>query len=153
MKNRFLVLILVLWMAGFMASNNLWAADEPSKEGESHGSITLLPAQYGFVYGNGDKFQAHNWTKTGYVGGIKEFEQYYEVPAEDIKVWMEGHGLLDTDSSITRNDYETMIRVEKENVGFVNIEYEEFPKFYGTDGGVYYPFQTLSHSNLDRDLE
>ena len=136
-------LCLIAGAAGIMcfSARTLFAAGEKT-ESHAPGSIEILPAQYTFVYGDGDKFQAHNWTKTGYVGGAEEFKQHYETP-EDITIDIEGRGLLDEDPSMTRNDYFGSLLVKKDDFGFVQVEFKEFPKFYDTLCRLYPPLPTL----------
>src|SRR3989338_5647253 len=118
------------------------------------GSIDILPAQYIFVDRNVDKFRADHWMREGYSGGISDVKAAYKTP-QDVEVLMEGRGILDQDEAIGRNDYFGSILIKKENLGFVDVEFKEFPKYYDNRGGVYYPFEALGLSGLrlERDLE
>lgn len=109
-------------------------------------SITPEPIRYTAVKGDVEKYSAHHWRREGYVGGIKDFSLEEKLP-EDITVSMEGHALID------ENDMEGKIHIEKENFGFVHIEYEEFRKYYDGTGGVYYPFNIQQHNETDKILQ
>ena len=116
------------------------------------GTFELLPIRWAFVDDNEQKFRADHWIRDGYSGGVNYFESNYKTK-DDIHITMEGRGIFDEDPAITRNDYDGHLLIKKEDIGFIDVEFEEFPKYYDNRGGVYYPFRMFSGTNLDRELE
>ena len=148
MAKRFLFFgVLVLALA--FGAAPLRAEDAEVEEGdyEHRGTMTLLPLDYAFVEGDQHRYREHHWSQEGYEGGIEnfEFEEHY-IPA-GLSASVDGH------ARIRNNDYEVNALLEKEDFGYVKLEYEEFSKYYDDMGGVYGPFSALSPSTLNRELE
>jgi hypothetical protein len=114
--------------------------------------LDILPMHYALVDQNHRKFQADHWMRDGYAGGLNDATISYGTP-ENIEVLMEGRGILDQDTSITRNDYKGGILIRKKGLGFIDVSYKEFPKYYDSRGGIYHPFTMFSGMTVPRDLE
>jgi hypothetical protein len=82
--------------------------------------------------------------KEGWSGGLENFS-LQEKFGEDRTVTAEGHIIPN------QNDYKLAITLEKNDVGFVRVGFEEFRKYFSDVGGYYAPFATNSF-NLGRDL-
>jgi len=109
-------------------------------------SITPEPIRYAFINGDSEKFQAHHWMRDRYVGGVKEFSLIRRLPHK-VSAEIEGHAVVDD------NDLAGHISIERENFGFVTLDYQEFRKYFDGTGGVYRLFNTLPVNELDRGLE
>lgn len=140
MKSAWRVLILGLFLSG-----GILHAEEPAHQ--FSGSITPEPVQYAFVEGDRHKFRELNWTEEGYDGGFEHFQLEETYTPEDLKASVEGRAL------IKNNDYEVNALLEKEELGYVKLDYEEFSKYYDDSGGVYAPFYAFSPHSLGRELE
>lgn len=114
---------------------------------ESEVSITPAPLRFTSVSGDERKFEAHHWIKDNYVGGIKEFSLYSANPEEKISMVSEGHAFID------ENDLKGELEIEKEDFGFLHLDYKEFSRFYDNTGGAYRRFTTFKSANVDRELE
>lgn len=109
-------------------------------------SIEALPERYAFVNGDWKKFQAHQWMKNGYAGGVEDFSAELESP-EDLSVEAEGRALLD------QKDYAGAVHLKKGDDVFANFDFKQFPKYYSSEGGVYYPFRIFRDPKLNQELE
>jgi len=96
------------------------------------------------VSGNEQKFREHYWMKEGWSGGLENFS-LQEKFGEDRTVTAEGRIIPN------QNDYKLAITLEKNDLGFVRVGFEEFRKYFSDVGGYYAPFATNSF-NLGRDL-
>jgi hypothetical protein len=112
---------------------------------EADASVTFLPVRQVFVEGDHEKFQAHHWMKDGYTGGIKEFTARYDL-SDGTAVAAAGHALID------QNDLGAELSLHKDGLGFVELDFSEFRKYYDGTGGVYHRFITLSGSETDKEL-
>ena len=108
-------------------------------------AITVAPVRQIFVDGDEGKFRELHWTKTGYLGGISDFSARHGF-ANGIELQATGHAL------INQNDLGAGLRLEKEGLGFVNVDFTEFRKYFDNNGGVYHLFQVLNAPQTDHDL-
>ena len=108
-------------------------------------SVRLAPVRQVFVSGDKEKFRAHHWMKDGYTGGIEDFSGHYEFPDGTV-FSTEGHALID------QNDLGTELSLKKEGLGFVDLDYSEFRKYFEGTGGVHRRFATLQVNETDQDL-
>jgi hypothetical protein len=122
-------------------------AEEAVPVHEFTGTVTGVPMQYAFVEGDRHKFRELNWTEEGYDGGIEHFELKEKYLPEDLTAEVDGHAF------IKNNDFEVNALLEKKDLGYVKLSYDEFSKYYDDSGGVYYPFNVLSPHSLGRELE
>lgn len=110
--------------------------------------IETLPVSYALVNGDEDMFRAHNWRSNSYQGGIEKFSMRGE--NEGLIYRMDGRAILDDE------DFEAVALIKKENLGYVEFDFDQFRKYYETTGGVYHPFTSLNSPKLegwlDRDL-
>ncbi len=108
-------------------------------------SLELEPLRQVFVNGDEGKFRAHHWMSEGYAGGVKQFAMDYTLP-NGAQLTGEGHALID------QNDLGGEFSLTKEHLGFVNLEYSEFRKYFDNTGGTYHAFTALQHVDTDREL-
>lgn len=108
-------------------------------------SISLVPMRQVVIDGDRGKFRAHHWMKDGYVGGIKDASMHYESPGGTV-FSAEGHALID------ENDLGGELSLEREGLGFFQLEYDEFRKYYDNTGGSHRLFGTLQSNDTFRDL-
>ncbi len=108
-------------------------------------SLSILPLRQVFVQGDKEKFRAQHWMKDQYTGGVENLSARGTLP-NGVEYSSEGHAIVD------QNDFGGAFRIKKENLGFVNLDFKEFRKYYDTSGGVYSRFSTFPVTQLDRDL-
>ncbi len=108
-------------------------------------SVTLAPARYVHVRGDHDKFQAHHWVPRGYDGGIKDLSVEHTFPDGTV-FSTESHAL------IGNNDFSADFSLKKDGLGFFNLDYSEFRKYYDPTGGVYYRFSAFRSNDTLKDL-
>ncbi len=108
-------------------------------------SLTALPLRYAFVSGDAGKFSAHHWMPAGYLGGVKDFSGHVTL-SNGVEVSGDGHAIIDA------NDIGTELAIKKDGVGFFNLDYAAFRKYYDNTGGTYYRFGTLSGVDTFKDL-
>lgn len=110
-------------------------------------SISLLPVRSVFVSGDKSKFRAHHWmTSDGYAGGVKDLSLRH--------VFQDGTELeADSHAIINDNDLGADFSLKKEHVGFFDLGYTEFRKYYGAVGGAYYRFPALPGITTQKRLE
>ncbi len=109
-------------------------------------SISLAPIRQAVVRGDEDKFRAHRWMREGYVGGLTELSLQYAFP-DGTALSAESRALID------QNDLGADFSLQKESLGFFNLDYSEIRKYYDKTGGVYYPFSTFRSSDTFKELE
>lgn len=108
-------------------------------------SVTLAPIRQVFVDGDEGKFRAHHWMKEGYTGGIKEFSLHHAL-ANGLVVSSEGHALID------QNDIATELLIKKDQMGFIELNFTEFRKYYDDTGGSHRRFATLQTNDTFKEL-
>ncbi len=123
-----------------LSSQLLFGADDEPKF-----SSEVLPAQFAFVQGDFEKFQAHHWMAKDYVGGVKDYSIEYGDP-EQMSSAIDGRAILGN------GDYASSFSMEKKNAWSTHFNYDQFRKYYSGRGGVYYPFTRFSGVDLDREL-
>ena len=96
------------------------------------------------VSGDERKFREHAWMKDGVHAGLQSFF-VRERPTADSTVTFEGRFLP------AEEDFQFDLRYDRANVGFINVGFEQYQKYYDDSGG-FYPFVQPVLS-LDRDLE
>lgn len=108
-------------------------------------AISVLPVRYSFVDGDAEKFRAHHWMKDGYVGGLEDFSAHFTMP-DGTTVSSEAHALID------QNDLGASLSIKKDRLGFVDLDFAEFRKYYDGTGGVHRRFSTLQVNETDKAL-
>ena len=108
-------------------------------------SLELVPLRQVFVHGDEGKFRAQHWMSEGAAGGVKQFSLDYTLP-DGTQFTGEGHALID------QNDLGGAFSLKKEKLGFVNLDFSEFRKYFDNNGGVYRRFTDLQHVDVDREL-
>ena len=83
--------------------------------------------------------------KETYVGGVKDASAQLTL-SNGVAISAQGHALID------QHDVGADVSVKKDGLGVVNVDYDEFRKYYDKTGGTYYRFGTLSASDTFRDL-
>ncbi len=96
------------------------------------------------VDGNERKFREHWWTKDGWGGGVQS-ALWQERFGENGKIIAEGRVLEPA------HDYGIKLSVEKPDLGFARVGYDQFRRYFDDTGGYYEPFGAQPFS-LDRDL-
>lgn len=87
------------------------------------------------VNGDADDFRAHRWMSDGTSFGIRDFI-FQDEDAAGVRVEFRGHALNEGDVGVELN-------LRKDDLGFLNMEYELFRKYFDNTGGVYYLFTTF----------
>ncbi len=136
---------MLCWTLGGILGVSLWLPSRLAEAADPEVSLSLEPIRYAFVNGDRDKFSAHHWMKDNYVGGVKEFSFDYAL-ADGTQLSAESHALID------QNDLGADVSLKKDSLGFFNLGYSEFRKYYDKTGGVYYPFTTLRSNDTFKDL-
>lgn len=108
-------------------------------------SITLAPVRQIMVDGDKEKFRAHHWMKDGYTGGVQDFSAQYVFP-DGTQFSSRGHALID------QNDLGAALSLKKEDLGFIDLDYSEFRKYFEGTGGVHRRFTTLQVNETDKEL-
>lgn len=110
--------------------------------------VSLLPFQYAAVSGDYEKFQAHQWIPAGYTGGLNLLT--FEQENEEKGITGEVHAR----SLIGPSDFAGEVRIDKEGLGYILFEFEQFRKYFSDRGQVYHPLGSspVSGADLDREL-
>ncbi|MBF0489034.1 MAG: hypothetical protein HQL15_00265 [Candidatus Omnitrophica bacterium] len=105
-------------------------------------SVTVAPVQYASVNGSVAKFRALNWTKDGGDAGISDITFLKQIN-KDISIEAEGSAFLKTNNNTGH------LLLKKDDLAFLQIDYNAFRKYYDGTGGVYpYEINTSSTSDL-----
>lgn len=112
---------------------------------EITGSFTP-ETRYAFVDGSIDDFNAHHWMNEGWDMGVRDFHFQSEDIGNGFALWNDGR-LLPGNA-----DYLYEIEVKKEDVGYVDFEFEQFRKYYDNAGGVNPAFTRLRYNDSGREL-
>ena len=99
-------------------------------------SVTLLPVRQAIVDGDREKFRAHHWMNDNYAGGIQDFSARHTF-RDGTAFSAEGHALIDA------NDLGTELSVKKDGLGFADLDFSEFRKYFEGTGGAYRRFSAL----------
>lgn len=142
-KSKLGITVVVLWMSLVFCASHGFAADSPS----SNTSVPLKvePFRYAAVNGYRQLFEAHHWMDSHYSGGINSAEWETKLPY-DLQLRTDGHAIFG------QNDYSAFARMDKEDKGYIQFDYQEFKKYYGNRGGYFSEFTSLSSPSLGREL-
>jgi mono/diheme cytochrome c family protein len=94
--------------------------------------------------GDEHKFREHFWMKEGFHAGLQNF-YIQERPSPDSTLTLEGRLFPD------ERDIRLALRYDRANIGFIDVGFDQYRKYYDDSGG-FYPF-TQPFFSLDRDLE
>ncbi len=114
----------------FAGVGNGLAAEAPTNTQNVEMSITADPARYTFVKGDASKFRALHWEDNGFAFGAKDFTFKDEL-GDNVTVESEGHGIPED------GDYSGLVRITKEDIGYILFDYNQFRKYYSNAGGYY----------------
>lgn len=96
------------------------------------------------VSGDRRQFREHSWVQDEWSGGFQDF-RFEENLGEGEKFIAEGRTFFGA------HDYQLKMSLEKKEVGFSRLGFEQYRRYYDDTGGYYAPFATNSFS-LNRDL-
>lgn len=99
-------------------------------------------ASFTTVSGNESVFRDHYWTPEGWNGGIERFSIRQQIDARTQAI-SEGH--------ISRDDYRVTLQLERQNLGFTHMGFEQYRRYYSDTGG-YQPGFVPPMLTLNRDL-
>ncbi len=118
-----------------------WGAAEP----ESFFQYTFEPSiGYVTVSGNESVFREHYWQDDGFTGGIGAFTLSDRLE-DGTRVNLESRSIFGTE------DHEIQLSFEKPDLGFIQLGYDQFRRFYSDTGG-YYEGLGQAPIAIDRDL-
>lgn len=116
-----------------------WGADT----NETSFSFSFTPAVgFATVEGNEAKFREHQWLRESWRGGLESFD-FTERLTPETKLSVRGHLLTD--------DYLAAGRLEKSELGFVQLGFSQFRRFEADTGGYVPAFDPAAYQ-LGRDL-
>ncbi|MBL9137456.1 MAG: hypothetical protein JNK85_16405 [Verrucomicrobiales bacterium] len=108
-------------------------------------SYSFTPAaQYIAVDGNEARFREHYWMRDGWGDGLSEFSLKYDMDPRT-RVEIEGRTYTGTDQ------HRFNARVERDDLGWVRVGYQEFHRYHDDTGGYYKPYGDAA-PRLDDDL-
>lgn len=96
------------------------------------------------VRGDERKFRQHFWMEEGFHAGLQDF-LIQERPSPNSSIKVEGRIFPEDE------DFRIALRYDQWNVGFINVGFAQYQKYFDDSGG-FYPFPTPVYT-LDRDLE
>ncbi len=105
----------------------------------------VQPFQVAMVGGDYHKYEAMNWRNRGYSGGLEDFNLNYK-SGDDVTVDVDGHAIAGN------NDYKGSYQIAKKDVGYIDVDFKQFRKYYDTYGGIYNLLPTITDNSLSRDL-
>ena len=108
-------------------------------------SLTLEPLRQAFVSGDAEKFRAHHWMHEGYAGGVKAFSGRTTLP-DGTDIAADGHALMD------QHDVGAALSVKRAALGFFDMDYSVFRKYYDGSAGVFRRFTQFQTNETDREL-
>src|SRR4051812_15179186 len=100
--------------------------------------------QWFTVKGDENKFREHTGIHDGWNGGVASIYLQEQLD-EKRKLTFEGKGFARPE------DYKLRLQVEQQDLGFIEMGFEQYREFYDTTGGNY-PLFTPSAFSLDQDL-
>lgn len=133
------------WMPLVVVGIAVCAGSLTAEAAEPEISVTLAPVRYIAVDGDSSTFREHHWMNDGYTSGIANYSSTYEF-ADGTHFTMDGHALPQ------QNDLGTSLLLRNEDLGFVNLDFKEFRKYYSNKAGVHYRFNSLQAPDTDRGL-
>ncbi|MCC6234776.1 MAG: hypothetical protein IT580_19190, partial [Verrucomicrobiales bacterium] len=104
-------------------------------------SVTTA-VQFFAVSGNEGRFREHYGLREGWGGGLSEFSLKYELDPRT-RAEISGRALS------ASGDYRFSARVERDQLGWVRLDYREFARFSDDTGGYYAPFALAAPSLAD----
>jgi len=121
-------------------------AEEQEESDQDEVSLTLIPERFVAVTGDTGKFRAHHWISDGHSWGVKDlsFDHDYK---NEVEMSFEGGFIPD------ESDGHAHLSLKKAEVGFLDVEYDIFKKYFDNTGGVYYPFTSLEVNDMQKDLD
>lgn len=120
----------------------------PVEAQESSGaglSMTYMPLSIVSVKGDVERFQQQNWISNGYSWGLKDI-LYSKDLGDGLNISFDGKTIPN------ENDNAAHLSLTKKDVGFMDIAYDSFRKYYDGTGGIYPLFSTLNSVQLSQDL-
>lgn len=120
----------------------------PAGAQESSGaglSMTYMPLGVVTVKGDVERFQQQNWISNGYSWGFKDI-LYNKDLGDGLSLTFDGKTIPN------ENDNEAHLSLTKKDVGFMDIAYDSFKKYYDPTGGIYPLFSTLNSAQVSEDL-
>jgi hypothetical protein len=137
---------IVAWGVILAVAMGAWTGSVSEASESPEISVTVAPVKYIFVDGDSGRFREHHWTKEGYSGGLKEFLAHHTF-ANGVEFEAASHALID------QNDLGTEIELKKADLGFFELGFQEFRKYYDGNGGTFRLFfPDLGAPETDRDL-
>lgn len=108
-------------------------------------SFGLTPTlQYRYVDGDENKFREDQWIQDGWAGGVDDFYLKKSLKNEWI-LQMKGHAI------VPEEDYEFLLHLMKENLGFFRAHFTEYRKYFDDTGGFFGPF-SIPVFDLHKDM-
>ncbi len=98
-------------------------------------SIEVMPFRTITVNGDAAKFRAINWMNDGVTGGIKDMKFTGDI-GDGKHLDFEGHAIPGD------NDYNTSLKLTKEETGYITMDFGNFRKWYDVYGGYFPGFST-----------
>jgi len=124
----------------------LFAVPLHAQESTSGGlSLTVMPVSFVSVKGDEARFRQQEWISDGYSWGLKDINLNRDL-GDDLSVTFEGKTIPN------ENDNNASLSIVKKDVGFIDIVYDSFRKYYDGSGGVYPLFATLNGTEIAEDL-
>ena len=135
LRSGFSALLLVLTMSATSFAAVEW------------NSVTYTPeVRYAAIDGDTDSYQARYWENAGLDSGLREFTMQTDDLASDFTMYSEGRILPGN------HDYFYDVELEKEDWGYIHLDYKQFRKYYESEGGVFHRFNELRNIDSGRDL-
>lgn len=107
----------------------VWAGED-----EASLQYTFAPSiGYVTVSGNKAAFREHYWQNNGLTGGLSEFTLSDRL-SDGTRVELSARSLLGTE------DHEIQLSLQKPDLGFIQLGYDQYRRFYNDRGGYYVPF-------------
>lgn len=104
-------------------------------------SVTPM-ASFTTVSGNESVFRSHYWTPEGWNGGIERFTVRQQIDARTQAI---------SEGRIARDDYRVTMQLERQDLGFTKVGFEQYRRYYSDTGG-YQPGFIPPMLTLNRDL-
>lgn len=100
--------------------------------------------QYLSVSGDEQKFREHSWMRDGWAGGLERLTLEDRM-TNGVIVRAEARAMAD------QNDYLMKLRLEKPDLGFVSLGFQQYRR-YTDDTGLWYPGYNFAAPSLNREL-
>lgn len=129
MKQAYAILV----CAGILTASSvlMGAESKPSNEGSSEPQLTLTSGfDFVTVKGDSNRYRADNWLYDGWTGGIEDLTWQREL-GKDWAMDLNSHAIFGN------GDYKVELAISKTDVGFVNVGFKQYRKYYDSTGGYY----------------